>query len=675
MNLCRGELHLRIRREDSIHNREFRKLLLTGILPLILIGTFFPPTAICQGLYGTDTPPELAAVFHGPDSLRAYICAGGKFTGKKNAYGQTAAMLAAASSAEVIQLFVSAGGKFTDDRDANGRTAAMYAVRDEYPGSQNDRERPAAIAAFAKAGGKFTDDQDAVGLTAAIEVAGHPNEVAAFVSAGEYFGYQQTKTGYTAGMYAISGGVPAIRAFSAAGGKFTSQQQVSQKSAKDIAAEKGPEVFAAYEEAVKMQGGLVYLSNDTEFTAFRNALALESYVKAGGHFDLRQDEIGQTAAMIAVTRGPAMFRMFADYGGKFTTQQDKQRSSIETLVPKGESELRSIYTEAVKRQGGLITVTPVDEYEAARIGAAGIKAFTKAGGKFTDKPNQDDLTSAMIAAASGPEAVEAFHKVVDHWSNWQNSKGFTVAMVIVIAGADTIRAFGRTGGKFTAQRDEHGMTAALWSATARDNGWPSARMALKFPAYFDYRPMGGGDRIQAFFESGGRFTEEQNNNGETAAMLVIDNGPDATKAYAKAGGQFTEQETKSGLTAEIYAVFRCADEVRAFAEAGGHFTDHVTSSGDSSEKTAALGEPDIITAYSEAGGIFTDRDFGNGWTSEKLASDKSEWMAESMAKHLKRPVDQGLRDQWKKRFAERDVAAAKAYREAIARHGGMRHVH
>jgi hypothetical protein len=195
---------------------------------------------------------------------------------------------------------------------------------------------------------------------------------------------------------------------------------------------------------------------------------------------------GETAAMIATMRGPAMLRIFADYGGKFTTQQDKQRNSVESLIPKQDSELRSVYIEAVKRQGGLITLTPADEYEAARIGAAAIQAFVKAGGKFTDKPNRDDLTSAMKAATSGPEAVETFQKAVRHWSDWQNTKGFTVAM-----GCSHCRT-----------------------------------------------------RFQAFFESGGRFAEEQNNSGETAAMLAIDNGPEATKAYARAGGKFTEQESK-----------------------------------------------------------------------------------------------------------------------------------
>jgi hypothetical protein len=72
----------------------------------------------------------------------------------------------------------------------------------------------------------------------------------------------------------------------------------------------------------------------------------------------------------------------------------------------------------------------IDEYEAARIGTAGIRAFVKARGKFTDKPNQDDLTSAMIANTSGPEAVEAFHKVVGHWSDWQNQKGYSAAIGI-----------------------------------------------------------------------------------------------------------------------------------------------------------------------------------------------------------------------------------------------------
>jgi hypothetical protein len=199
-------------------------------------------------------------------------------------------------------------------------------------------------------------------------------------------------------------------------------------------------------------------------------------------------------------------------------------------------------------------------------------------------------------------------------------------------------------------------------------------MALKFPEYLSLRPLTGGDRIQAFAESGGHFTEDQDKTGETAAMLAIDNGPEATRAYAKAGGQFSQTEDKRGSTAEIYAASKGANEIRAFAASGGRFTDHITSSGGSSEETAALGEPETITAYSEAGGIFTDRDYGEGWTSERLASDKTEWMAKRTSKLTKRTVDQELRDMWKKRFGERDVAAAKAYQEAIARQGGLRHV-
>jgi ankyrin repeat protein len=643
------------------------------VLLLVLAAAHLPLAGRCQYLYGKENPPEILAVFDGPESLRAYMRAGGRITGQKNAFGQTAAMFAASGSAEVIQLFVAAGGKFTTDRDADGRTAAMYAVS-TLRGTENERQRPAAIAAFVKAGGVFTDDQDNRGSTAAMEVAGIPGEVAAFVRAGGHFGNQQDSAGETAGMFAIFGGADAIRAFSAAGGKFTSQQNTRDESAKDIAARRGPEILAAYEEAVKNQGGLVYLSTDTEFTAFRNVLALESFIKSGGHFDFQRDNDGRTAAMIAAMKGPAIFRMFVDNGGKLTTQQDKQRNSIESLNTSRDQELHAIYLEAVKRQGGLMTLLPADQYEAARIGAPAILAFARSGGKFTDLPNQDDMTSAMIAATSGPEAVAAFYKATHRWSDWQNKRGFDVAMVAVIAGPDTIRAFGRNGGKFTSLRDEHGLTAAMWAATVRERGSPDARTALKFPQRVAAVSMRGGDRIQAFFEAGGRFTDEQNQAGETAAMLAIDNGPDATRAFAKAGGHFTGQENKNGLTAEICAVFRGADEVRAFAEAGGHFTDHLTSSGNSSEKTAALGAAQTIAAYSEAGGLFTDRDYGAGWTSEKLASDQSEWMAQSVAKLSNRPLTPEIRDTWKKIYGQRDIAAAKAYQDAVVRQGGLRHV-
>src|ERR1700723_3202110 len=78
--------------------------------------------------YGSDLPPELSVVEHGVAGIDAFAKAGGRFTGQKNAYGQTAAMIVAQKSAEEITAFVKAGGVFTEDQDTSGRTAAIYAV-------------------------------------------------------------------------------------------------------------------------------------------------------------------------------------------------------------------------------------------------------------------------------------------------------------------------------------------------------------------------------------------------------------------------------------------------------------------------------------------------------------------------------------------------------------------
>jgi hypothetical protein len=322
-----------------------------------------------------------------------------------------------------------------------------------------------------------------------------------------------------------------------------------------------------------------------------------------------------------------------------------------------------------------VTLTPDNEYEAARTGAAAIQAFAKAGGRFTDKPNLDGLTSAMIAASRGSEAIQAFHEAGGRFTDWQNPKGYTAAMVAVIAGPNAIRAFARAGGKFTDQQDHHGMTSAMWAASRQDVGWPSSRMELKFAERFLVGGLinPGGDAIQAFVASGGRFTDQQNNNvGQTVAMLAIFNSPEAVRVFAKAGGHFTGQKDKSGKTAEVYAVFRGAATIAAFAEAGGIFTDNPDPNS-SSEFNVALGTPEMITAYSKAGGLFRDRKFGR-WTSQMLASNKVEWEFQTYAALRGRPLTDDLKAPLRERFGARDIAAAQAYKEAVARQGGLRHV-
>src|ERR1700753_1925545 len=95
-------------------------------LCLCLAGNLSESLAAGQDLFGSDTPPpEVLAAFHGIKGIQAFVAAGGRFTGQKNANGQTAAMFVAANNAAAIEAFVNAGGKFTEDQDIDGKTAAM----------------------------------------------------------------------------------------------------------------------------------------------------------------------------------------------------------------------------------------------------------------------------------------------------------------------------------------------------------------------------------------------------------------------------------------------------------------------------------------------------------------------------------------------------------------------
>jgi ankyrin repeat protein len=230
---------------------------------------------------------------------------------------------------------------------------------------------------------------------------------------------------------------------------------------------------------------------------------------------------------------------------------------------------------------------------------------------------------------------------------------------------------------FTDQQDHRGMTAAMWAASRNDVlDFPhNARQELHFPNWATLGTVNAGPQaIEAFFAAGGRFTEQQDNLGRTAAMFAIENGPAAITAFGKAGGHFTEQEDKAGLTAEVYAVSRDPGRIKAFIDAGGHFTDHQSASGWSSEKMAARGGAEQITAFSLAGGVFTDRKDNDGWTSQMIATNMAEYMVQGIAKEGKVPVTDALRVATKKQYSDRDAAAAKAYREAILRQGGLRHV-
>ncbi len=306
---------------------------------------------------GNGSPPELLAVFGGMRTLGPYVKAGGRFTGQKNAFGQTAAMLAASNSAEVIELFYRSGGRFTDDKDKEGRTAAFYAVDDRFHGSQKSEERPDAIAAFIKFGGRFTDDEDRSGRTVASIVVKSPADIPAFLGAGGRFADDSHMTGYNVGMEALMSGVRSIEAFSSAGGKFNSHQ-VNYKSAGEMATMRGGAVLEAYNKAIERQGGLVYISSDDERSALKSPLRIESFVKTGGRFDDRTDSLGQTVAMAAMWDGPVIAKAFLTFGGHLTTQQDKYGDTAEQYCR--DIATKALFQEAVARQGGLITLIPAE---------------------------------------------------------------------------------------------------------------------------------------------------------------------------------------------------------------------------------------------------------------------------------------------------------------------------
>ncbi len=541
----------------------FKKLLSRSVLFAwlsLLMSEIMVGPALGQrpGRQGSDDPPELHAVWHGVQGIDAFVKAGEKFIGQKNEYGQTAAMLAAIRGLpEIVEAFLKAGGKFTEAKDKSGRTAAMYIVNlNSGPGSVDFTKpvdydaRCRVIEIFSRVGGRFTDDRDVYGRTAAMDAVSNPKVIAAFVKAGGRFTNQQDSSGYTAAMGAVMYEAENVRAFARAGGKFTSQSNAVGQTAEDIPAGRGSDpltpnrgrsVLDAYREAVRAQGGLIYISTDDEFTALRNPRAIESFVKSGKHFDNGPDKDGMTAAMLAIGKGPKTLEAFIAFGGKFTTQQNKNGETAAKIASNYNSTrypgILDVYDEAVRKQGGLVSVTPVDEYEAVRMGPPGIDGFIKAG-KFTDHPNRDDLTSAMIAAARSPEVITAFAKAGGRFTDTQNKLGYTAAMVAVLNGPDATKAFARAGGHFTEQQDHHGRTAGMLCASRQDDYFPPAAMELKLTPRLMKGGLvnEGGAAIQAFAEAGGRFTDQQDSLGRTAAMQAVFNGPEAIRAFAKAGG-------------------------------------------------------------------------------------------------------------------------------------------
>ena len=450
---------------------------------------------------------------------------------------------------------------------------------------------------------------------------------------------------------------------------------------------RGEATLVAYRAAVAQQGGLIYNSTDDEFTALKNPRSIEAFVKSGKHFDNTPDKDGNTAAMLAIEKGPRVLAAFVASGGKFTNQLNKKGESAATIAANtnfyaGKGVLE-IYDAAVKRQGRLATVIPVNEYEAVKMGPTGIGEFVKAGGAFTDTPNQDDFTSAMLAAAAGPDVIAAYARAGGRFTDKQNKLGYTAAMVAVLNGPEAITVFARAGGRFSELQDHHGRTAAMFAASRQDDYFPDAHMELKFSA----RQMKGGlvneggAAIQAFAEAGGHFTDQQDNSGRTAAMQAIFNGPEAIRVFAKAGGQFSDVEDPSGKPAAYWAVSQGGEAIAAFMQTG-MFSGRVRFNGMTYEMLIASGDADAITAFSKGGGIFTDQKTSTGLTSADFVGTSYEGLLTCEIRAGNDPKDlvnnpelcQMLLKMRGDESRLRDAAAAKAFQEAIVRQGGIRHV-
>jgi hypothetical protein len=153
-------------------------------------------------------------------------------------------------------------------------------------------------------------------------------------------------------------------------------------------------------------------------------------------------------------------------------------------------------------------------------------------------------------------------------------------------GVRGIKAFAAGGGKFTNEQDQHGNTAAHYAACH----WAAG--------------------IQAFAAAGGKFTDLQNQAGLTVAHLVANHGSAAINAFAEAGGKFTDLQDRRGISAAHYAAVHCgpdsAETIKAFAAAGGKFTDLQDSFGNTAAHYVVDRGAETIKAFAEAGGKFTD---------------------------------------------------------------------
>lgn len=186
-------------------------------------------------------------------------------------------------------------------------------------------------------------------------------------------------------------------------------------------------------------------------------------------------------------------------------------------------------------------------------------------------PPTANASSAATNASSGPITVaeqRSTLSTVFAKPGKANSQIPGTAHYAAVRGADSIRAFAAAGGKFTDERDYAGQTAAH---------------------HVVIRLVGGQKRraMKAFVAAGGTFIDQQDMNGNTPAILAAHQGPDAVSAFAEAGGKFSDKQDRFGDSAAHIIAHQGADAIRAFAAAGGKFIDQKNADGDTAAMLAA----------------------------------------------------------------------------------------
>jgi hypothetical protein len=140
--------------------------------------------------------------------------------------------------------------------------------------------------------------------------------------------------------------------------------------------------------------------------------------------------------------------------------------------------------------------------------------------------------------------------------------------------ATRILAFAKCGGKFTDQHDILGNTAAHHAATSEDK----IEAFVKAGGKFNDKQNGSGDtpahyagrtlsRMRAFVRSGGKFTDKYNQNGETVGHYAAQLGAEAIKLYTDNGGKFTDKKDAWGRTAAYYVCTKGDEESKASMKA------------------------------------------------------------------------------------------------------------